>query len=101
MYAATLDMIRSDGEYSVQVTADNPGGAVACSRGVYANNPLDTAQYSLGSFQRMEEGTASLSAVRGDSARGCVLGGPGRPWDMGLAALLAGIAGIFCWRRRP
>lgn len=101
VYAATLDMILRDGEYSALVTAENPGGAVASSRGVYANNPLDTAQYALGSFQRAEEGTASLVAVRGEAARGCVLGGPGQPWDMGLAALQAGVAGIFHWRRRP
>ena len=100
VYSVSLGNLKLNGEYDVVVTASNPDGtAVASSRGAVFANPLVTTSYALGSFQRSAEATADLTAVSRGTGHGCVLGGPGLDWDMGIPALLAVVAGWAAWRR--
>ncbi len=101
VYSLALGNLKMSGEFDVVVTASNPDGdAVASSRGAVFANPVDSTAYSLGSFQRSAEGTASLTAVAGNNSRGCVLGGEGVGWDMGIPALLIAVLGWARWRKR-
>jgi hypothetical protein len=100
VYSVALANLKLNGEYDVVVTASNPdGNAVASSRGAVFANPLVTTAYALGSFQRSAEATAELTAVGSSNGHGCVLGGPGLGWDMGIPALLAAVAGWAARRK--